>query len=54
MTITRFCPICKQPRAVDVEDFIKSGKQKVVCGHCNNGVIMTKAEAYDIVYGCCS
>lgn len=51
MKIKRTCPVCKEEREFDIDEFMKTTKKRVVCGKCQDGVLMTKGEAYEIVYG---
>ena len=50
MTTIRYCKQCKVYRKIDLDDFLKSGKKRICCGECHE-VLMTKTDAYEIVYG---
>lgn len=49
--LKRTCSSCKKEFEFDVDEFLKSGKNQVVCGECREGILLTKSQAYDIVYG---
>jgi len=51
MKIKRKCQVCNEDREINLDEFMKSGKKRVVCGQCQDGVLITKTQAYDILYG---
>jgi len=54
LKIKRMCSVCKEYREIDLDKFLASKKHRVVCGECQDGVLMERMEAYDMVYGCYS